>query len=150
LKPLARRFAMRDELEDVLELYAGMPPEGQVHWRDWSLPAVEFASDAERDEFVTALRHRDKQPAQPPTPPSAPTSTAGAPVTTRFTPGQRVKANFAGLVVGGVQFSQNVEAAYATVEQQLSDDPAVYRLKLLISFRGVTQVDVPADRIRPM
>jgi hypothetical protein len=141
---------MREELEDVLELYAGMPPEGQVHWRARSLPAVEFVSDAERAEFVTALDQREKKIAQPVTPASVQPASGGAAAIIQFAPGQRVKANLAGLVVGKVQFSQNVEAAYATVEREISADPPVYRLKLLISFRGVTQVDVPADRIRPM
>ncbi len=146
---------MRDELEDVLDLYAGMPPEGQEHWRKRALSSVSFESDAEREEFLAALRQRDKQPPAPRAAPAesgppAATSAPGAAAPPRFQPGQRVKANLAGLSAGGVQLSQNVEAAFATVERQVSDDPPVYRLKLLISFRGITQIDVPADRIRAM
>lgn len=140
---------MRDELEDVLDLYGGMPPGGQDHWRERSLPSLEFSSDAERDEFLTALRQRDRKPESPrtipadgrPQSPSTPSS---------FQPGQRVKADLSGLTAGGVQFSQNVEAAFATIDRRIDGDQPTYRLKLLISFHGVTQIDVPADRIHPM
>ena len=140
---------MREELEDVLELYGGMPPEGQRHWRERSLPSVEFKSDAERDEFTEALRQRDRQEGKPFAGPIEPGPQAPSPASA-FQPGQRVKANLAGLTAGGVQFSQNVEAAYATIDRQISADPPVYRLNLLITFHGVQQVDVSANRIRPM
>jgi hypothetical protein len=51
---------MREELEDVLELYEGMPPEGQRHWRERALPSVTFESEAERVEFLAALDEREK------------------------------------------------------------------------------------------
>jgi hypothetical protein len=43
-----------------------------------------------------------------------------------------------------------VEAAFAVIDRQISADPPVYRLRLLISYHGASEVDVPADRIRPM
>lgn len=140
---------MRDELEDVLDLYGGMPPAGQQHWRARSLPSVEFKSDAERQEFLAALRQRDQLPDKPPprTGNNGPHPAAPAPA---FQPGQRVKADLSGLTAGGVQFSQNVEAAYATIDRPLPGEPLMYRLNLLITFHGVNQVDVSADRIRPM
>ncbi|MCK6485154.1 MAG: hypothetical protein HUU22_06595 [Phycisphaerae bacterium] len=147
---------MREELEDVLELYAGMPPAGQQHWRARSLPSVDFHSDFERDEFLRALAERDKpddasKPGDTAKPSAnvAPTQTTGGAVHA-FAPGQRVKANLAGLHVGGVHFSQNVETVYATIERRISDDPPIFRLRLLISFRGVDEIDVPADRLHPM
>lgn len=147
---------MREELEDVLELYGGMPPAGQRHWRARALPSVEFHSDAERDEFMRALDERDK-PDEATKAGEAPKDVAGAAeapssasAAITFAPGQRVKANLAGLHVGGVHFSQNVEAVYATIERRVSDHPPVYRLRLLISFRGVDEIDVPADRLHPI
>jgi hypothetical protein len=140
---------MREELEEVLELYEGMPQEGQEHWRARSLPSVKFQSEAEREEFVTALRERDRQPSV------QEVETGGAGVETGgsghvFRPGQRVKVNLAGLFAGGVMFSGNVEAAYATIREQVSADPPVYRVDLLFSFRGVQEVDVPGERVRPL
>ena len=140
---------MRAELEDVLELYEGMPPEGQVHWRARSLPSVRFESEAEREEFLAALGERDKQAPAP----GARAAAGGSPGrrgTVEFRPGQRVKVNLSGMRQGGVSFSQNVEAAWGTIRQQVSAEPPVYRVELLFSFHGVREVDVPAERIRPM
>jgi hypothetical protein len=55
---------MREELEDVLELFEGMPPEGRRHWRERALPSIDFESDAERAEFVAALDERE-EPGEP-------------------------------------------------------------------------------------
>ena len=55
---------MRDELEAVLELFGGMPLGGQQHWRERSLPSVEFGSDEERQEFLAELDALDKPPEQ--------------------------------------------------------------------------------------
>jgi hypothetical protein len=163
---------MREDLEDVLELYAGMPPDGQRHWCERSLPSVEFESDGEREEFLTALHRLDKSSGeatagpldtgaetrgQPPRRPglgaeetSGGAGEGGTVVAHSFSPGQRVRANLAGLRAGAVQLSQNVEAAYAMIDRQVSADPPVYRLKLLISYRGINELDVPAERIRPL
>jgi len=140
---------MREELEAVLELYEGMPPVGQEHWRERSLPCVEFQSESEREEFLAALHERNKLP-------MGSASAAGsevaapAPGARTFSPGDRVKVNLAGIVSRGVQFSQNCEAVYAVVQSRVSEDPAVYHVKLLFSFRGVEEADVPAERMRPM
>ena len=140
---------MRDELEEVLDLYEGMPPEGQQHWKRRSLPSVKFESEAEQQEFMAELKQRDKQPPSPEGEPSDP-ALEKSPTAKSFKPGQRVKVNLAGLAKGGVRFSQNVAAVYAMIDAQIGGDPPVYRVKLLISFRGVSEVDVPAERILPM
>ncbi len=140
---------MRDELEDVLDLYEGMPPEGQQHWRQRSLPSVKFHSEAEQQEFMAELKQRDKQAPRPEGEPSSPALERSR-TARSFKPGQHVKVNLAGLSKGGVRFSQNVAAVYAMVDAQISGDPPVYRVKLLISFRGISEVDLPAGRILPM
>jgi hypothetical protein len=140
---------MREELEEVLELYERMPPEGQQHWCARSLPSVRFQSEAERDEFLAALRERDKQPSAPAAEAST-SRTPNTPGTQGFRPGQRVKVNLSGMQAGGVSFSQNVDAAWATIQRQVSADPPVYHVELLFSFRGVREIDVPAERIRPL
>jgi hypothetical protein len=138
---------MREELEEVLELYEGMPPEGQVHWRARSLPSVRFESEGEREEFLAALRERDQQPDAAGAPSAAAATAQGTGV---FQPGQRVKVNLSGMRAGAVSFSQNVEAAWGTIERQVSAEPPIYHVKLLFSFHGVTEVEVPAERIRPL
>ncbi len=67
-----------------------------------------------------------------------------------FEPGQRVRANLAGMMVEGVLFHAAVTDAVGTVVRQTSENPAKFLVKLLFSFKGVSEVDVPADRIRPM
>ena len=66
-----------------------------------------------------------------------------------FQPGQNVRLNLAGMEVNGVMFHAAVSAALGTVIRQTSEDPPRYLVKLLFSFRGVTEVEVPADRILP-
>jgi hypothetical protein len=66
-----------------------------------------------------------------------------------FEPNQRVTVDLSGLVVQGVSFSQNVQKAIATVLQQVSADPPVYKVELLFSFKGVKRVDLPEERIHP-
>jgi hypothetical protein len=66
-----------------------------------------------------------------------------------FQPNQRVTVDLSGLVIQGVSFSQNVQKAIATVLQQVSADPPVYKVELLFSFKGVKRVDVPEERIHP-
>lgn len=67
-----------------------------------------------------------------------------------FQPNQRVKADLSGMTVRGVTFSANVKEALATIVQQVSADPPVYLIELLFSFKGVTRVEVPEQRIQPM
>ncbi len=66
-----------------------------------------------------------------------------------FQPGQLVRVNLAGVDAGGVSFQAAVTDAVAHVIKQTSDQPPKYLVELLFSFRGVSQVEVPADRIRP-
>jgi hypothetical protein len=64
-----------------------------------------------------------------------------------FQPGQLVRVNLAGLDAGGVSFQAAVTDAVAHILKQTSDQPPKYLVELLFSFRGVSQVEVPADRI---
>jgi len=66
-----------------------------------------------------------------------------------FQPGQNVRLNLAGMEIKGVMFHAAVSAALGTIIRQTSEDPRKYLVKLLFSFRGVTEVEVPADRILP-
>ena len=62
-------------------------------------------------------------------------------------PGQAVRVNLAGLQAGGVLFHAAVTAAVGNVVRQTSEDPSRFLVKLLFSFRGVSEVEVPEDRI---
>ncbi len=96
---------------------------------------------------MAELRERDKQPSKDAGQASAPGTPSASPATA-FHAGQRVKVNLSGMQAGGVSFSQNVDAAWATIQSQVSQEPPVYHVELLFSFRGVRELDVPADRIR--
>jgi hypothetical protein len=61
--------------------------------------------------------------------------------------GQRVRVNLAGMQVGSVLFHAAVSDAVGTIVRQVSEDPPKYLVKLLFSFRGVDEVEVPEDRI---
>src|SRR5207249_11224995 len=61
--------------------------------------------------------------------------------------GQLVRVNLAGLVAEGVMFQAAVTDAVGHIVKQTSEQPPKYLVKLLFSFRGVTEVEVPADRI---
>jgi hypothetical protein len=62
-----------------------------------------------------------------------------------------VRVNLAGLQVGSVLFHAAVTDAVGHVVRettpQSSDAPAKYLVKLIFSFKGVSEVEVPADRI---
>ena len=62
-------------------------------------------------------------------------------------PGQLVRVNLAGLQAEGVMFQAAVTDAVGHIVKQTSEQPPKYLVKLLFSFRGVTEVEVPADRI---
>ena len=64
-----------------------------------------------------------------------------------FQPGQNVRLNLAGMEVQGVMFHAAVSAAAGTIIRQTSEDPPRYLVKLVFSFRGVSELEVPADRI---
>lgn len=63
-----------------------------------------------------------------------------------------VRVNLAGLQVGAVLFHAAVTDAVGHIVKetapQTSDAPAKYVVKLIFSFKGVSEVEVPADRIR--
>jgi hypothetical protein len=62
-------------------------------------------------------------------------------------PGQHVRVNLAGMQVGSVIFHAAVTDAVGTIVRQVSEDPPKYSVKLLFSFRGVDEVEVPETRI---
>jgi len=62
-------------------------------------------------------------------------------------PGQQVRVNLAGMQVGSVVFHAAVTDAVGTSMRQISEDPSKYLVKLLFSFRGVDEVEVPESRI---
>ena len=64
-----------------------------------------------------------------------------------FEPNQRVRLNLAGFSCQGVTFHAAVTDAVGTIIRQTSEDPPTYLVKLLFSFRGVDEVEVPENRI---
>src|ERR1700730_6882821 len=64
-----------------------------------------------------------------------------------FQPGQVVRVNLAGLQAEGVMFQAAVTDAVGHIVKQTSEQPPKYLVKLLFSFRGVSEVEVPAERI---
>ena len=64
-----------------------------------------------------------------------------------FQPNQVVRVNLAGLQAEGVMFQAAVTDAIGHIVKQTSEQPPKYLVKLLFSFRGVSEVEVPADRI---
>ena len=76
-----------------------------------------------------------------------PTAAAGTRIGGMLQPGQQVRVNLAGMQVGSVLFHAAVTDAVGTIVRQVSDDPPKYLVKLLFSFRGVDEVEVPEDRI---
>jgi hypothetical protein len=65
-----------------------------------------------------------------------------------FKPGQPVRVNLAGMQVEKVTFHTAVTDAVGNIVKQTSEDPPKYLVRLLFSFRGINEVEVPADRIR--
>jgi hypothetical protein len=66
-----------------------------------------------------------------------------------FASNQRVRVNLAGLMIQGVTFHAAVTDALATVIKKTSDQPVAYLVDLMFSFKGLKQIEVPEDRIRP-
>jgi hypothetical protein len=64
-----------------------------------------------------------------------------------FEPGQLVRVNLAGMQVEGVMFHAAVTDAPGRIVKQTSENPPTYLVRLLFSFRGINEVEVPADRI---
>ena len=67
-----------------------------------------------------------------------------------FQPTQRVRLNLAGLTVSGVTFHAAVTDALGTVIRKSSDDPPAYLVELLFSFKGLKEIEVTEERIRPV
>jgi hypothetical protein len=67
---------------------------------------------------------------------------------TKFQPGQTVRVNLAGMQVQGVLFHAAVTDAVGQIIRQTSEQPPMLLVKLLFSFKGVSEVEVPADRVR--
>jgi hypothetical protein len=65
-----------------------------------------------------------------------------------FRPGQLVRVDLAGMQVEKVTFHAAVTDAVGNIVKQTSEDPSKYLVRLLFSFRGINEVEVPADRIR--
>lgn len=63
-------------------------------------------------------------------------------------PGQRVRVNLAGMQVGQVHFQAAVTDAVGTILRQISEKPPKYLVKLLFSFKGIDEVEVPEERIK--
>jgi hypothetical protein len=68
----------------------------------------------------------------------------------KFEPGQKVRCNLAGMQVGAVLFHAAVTDAVGTVIKQSSAEPPTYLVKLMFSFRGVEELEVAEERLRPM
>jgi hypothetical protein len=64
-----------------------------------------------------------------------------------FKNGQMVRVNLAGMEVQGVMFHAAVTDAVGHIIRQTKDDPPTFLVKLLFSFKGVSEVNVPAERI---
>jgi hypothetical protein len=50
--------------------------------------------------------------------------------------------------VESVKFHATLTDTPGRIVNQTSEDPPKYLVRLLISFRGINEVEVPADRIR--
>ncbi len=66
-----------------------------------------------------------------------------------FEPNRRVRMNLSGLMVGGVGFGAAVTDALGTIVRKIDAPTPTYLVKLLFQFKGLSQIEVPADRIRP-
>ncbi len=65
-----------------------------------------------------------------------------------FQPGQLVRVNLAGMQVEGVLFHAAVTDAVGNIVKQTSEESRKFLVRLLFSFKGVNEVEVPADRTR--
>lgn len=65
-----------------------------------------------------------------------------------FKEGQLVRVNLAGMQAGGVLFHAAVTDAIGNIVRQTSTNPATYLVHLVFSFKGVSEVEVPEERVR--
>lgn len=70
-----------------------------------------------------------------------------SPMESALKPGQLVRVNLAGMQVESVTFHAAVTDAVGNIVKQTSENPPKYLVRLLFSFRGINEVEVPADRI---
>jgi hypothetical protein len=66
-----------------------------------------------------------------------------------YQPNQRVRLNLAGLTVNGVTFHAAVTDALGTIIKESSENPPAYLIELVFSFKGIKEIEVSGDRIRP-
>ena len=66
-----------------------------------------------------------------------------------FVAHQRVRVNLAGLMIQGVTFHAAVTDALATIVRKTAEEPPAYLVDLLFSFKGLKEIEVPEERIRP-
>lgn len=66
-----------------------------------------------------------------------------------FAAHQRVRVNLAGLMIQGVTFHAAVTDALATIVRKTREEPPAYLVELLFSFKGLKEIEVPEERIRP-
>ena len=66
-----------------------------------------------------------------------------------FAAHQRVRVNLAGLMIQGVTFHAAVTDALATIVRKTTDEPPAYLVDLLFSFKGLKEIEVPEERLRP-
>ena len=67
-----------------------------------------------------------------------------------FKVGQTVRVNLAGMKVQDVIFHAAVTDAIGSIVRQTSEKPPQYLVKLVFSFKGIDEVEVPAERIKGM
>ncbi len=79
---------------------------------------------------------------------SAVAAEAKLPMETPFKPGESVRANLAGMQVEGTLFHAAVTDALGNIVKQTSENPPKYLVRLRFSFRGINELEVPAERIR--
>lgn len=65
-----------------------------------------------------------------------------------FKEGQLVRVNLAGMQAGGVLFHAAVTDAIGNIVRQTSANPSTYLVHLVFSFKGVSEVEVPEERVR--
>jgi hypothetical protein len=65
-----------------------------------------------------------------------------------FKEGQLVRVNLAGMQAGGVLFHAAVTDAIGNIVRQTCAEPSRYLVHLIFSFKGVSEVEVPEERVR--
>lgn len=65
-----------------------------------------------------------------------------------FKEGQLVRVNLAGIEAGGVLFHAAVTDAIGNIVRQTSTEPAKYLVRLVFSFKGISEIEVPEERVR--